>query len=96
MHRRVWKTFSVTLCWLVLSPGHLTAADERILYAPDIVGVERMFMIALKVPVEAPDVEVTMPDCIVMFDRTPVSGGQRGVSFKRLHQRRYDQRRVSR
>ena len=70
MNRLVRKTFCLGLYWLVLSPGQLTAGDERVLCAPDIVGVERMFMIALKVPVDAPDVEVTMPDCIAMFDRT--------------------------
>ncbi|MBM4085931.1 MAG: hypothetical protein FJ272_14190, partial [Planctomycetes bacterium] len=46
--------------------------DARIAYAPDVVGVERMFMVALKVPSAAPDVPVTVPDGVTMFDRTRV------------------------
>lgn len=52
--------------------GQEVKGDERVVYAPDVVGVERMFMIALKVPVNAPDVKVTMPDSVTMFDKTPV------------------------
>ena len=40
MNRQVWIAFCLGLYCLVLSPGRLTAADKRILYAPDIVGVE--------------------------------------------------------
>lgn len=52
--------------------GQEVKLDERVAYAPDVVGVERMFMVALKVPVDAPEVKVTMPDSVTMFDRTPV------------------------
>ncbi len=51
--------------------GQEVKLDERVVYAPDVVGVERMFMIALKVPMDASDVKVTMPDGVTMFDRTP-------------------------
>ena len=72
MNCLVRNTVGLALCWVFLWPCRGTAGDERILYAPDVVGVERMFMIVLKVPAEAPDVKVTMPDSITLFDRTPV------------------------
>lgn len=46
------------------------AAPSPIVYAPDVVGVERMFLVALTVPVEEPEVEVSVPDSVKMFDRT--------------------------
>lgn len=46
--------------------------DDRLVYAPDIVGVDRLFMIALKLPLAAPDVAVTAPESVWLFDRTPV------------------------
>ncbi len=46
--------------------------DPLVAYAPDVVGVGRMFMVALKVPTEAPEVKVTVPDCVELFDRTPL------------------------
>ena len=44
--------------------------DDRIAYAPDVVGVGRLFLIALKLPPDAPDVPVTMPDSVTMFDHS--------------------------
>jgi len=41
-----------------------------IVYKPDVVGVERLFMVALKVPRETPDIEVTVPPCVALLDRT--------------------------
>jgi oligo-alginate lyase len=58
------------LCLLAWTATRLHAAEERIVYAPDVVGVERMFMIALKVPADSPDVTVTMPDGVALFHRT--------------------------
>jgi hypothetical protein len=43
---------------------------EMVVYRPDVVGVERLFMVALKVPRETPDIEVTVPPCVVLLDRT--------------------------
>ena len=48
------------------------AAKDTVVYAPDIVGVDRMFMIALRVPTDTPEVEVAAPACVKMFDRTPL------------------------
>lgn len=41
-----------------------------IVYRPDVVGVDRLFMVALRVPREAPDLEVTVPACVTLLDRT--------------------------
>ncbi len=39
-------------------------------YKPDIVGVDRMFMVALKMPAKTPEIKVTLPDSVEMFDRS--------------------------
>jgi hypothetical protein len=41
-----------------------------IAYAPDVVGVDRLFMVALKVPLEAPEITVTVPACVALLDRS--------------------------
>jgi hypothetical protein len=46
--------------------------DPRVVYAPDIIGVERLTMVALKVPLAAPEVAVKVPDCLVLLDHTKV------------------------
>src|SRR2546422_11094820 len=51
-------------------PSPEAAMDDRIAYAPDVVGVGRLFLIALKLPPDAPDVPVTMQDSVTMFDRS--------------------------
>jgi hypothetical protein len=57
-----------------------------IAYKPDIVGVGRMFMVALKVPPTAPDVKVTVPDGVELLDRTklPATGELRKFYFRAL------------
>ncbi|MCX7425934.1 MAG: hypothetical protein NTW96_09995 [Planctomycetia bacterium] len=64
--------FGVALCWFFLGHGQLAAEDAKILYAPDVVGAGRMFMIALRVPIETPKIEVTAPEGVSLFDRTPL------------------------
>ncbi len=49
-----------------------TPADEAVVYAPDIVGYDRIFMIVLQVPPDAPELAVRVPDEVAMFDRTPL------------------------
>ena len=44
--------------------------DPRIVYAPDVVGVDRLFLVVLKAPADAPDVAVTLPDGVAMLDHT--------------------------
>ncbi|MGI5819510.1 MAG: hypothetical protein ACOX9R_15580 [Armatimonadota bacterium] len=55
--------------------------SEHVVYAPDIVGVDRLFMVVLAVPPDAPEVAVTVPEQAEMLDRTPLP--------TELEQRRY-------
>jgi len=77
-------SFPALLCLLMAS--QTSAADQRVLYAPDVVGVGRMFMVALKVPSDAPDVAVAMPEAVTMFDRTrlPAASEIRKFYFRSL------------
>lgn len=49
-----------------------TGMDARITYAPDVVGVGRLFMVAVKAPVETARIAVTVPECIELLDETPL------------------------
>ncbi|MGC9319175.1 MAG: hypothetical protein ACP5KN_14175, partial [Armatimonadota bacterium] len=62
------------------------AMDERVLYAPDIVGADRLFMIVLQVPADAPEIQVAVPRQVEMFDRTPLPAetDQRRYYFRSL------------
>ncbi|MCX7825998.1 MAG: hypothetical protein N2689_10620 [Verrucomicrobiae bacterium] len=62
------RRFSLLLAIAGL-PSAVCAATSPVVYAPDVVGVERMFMVALKVATDAPEVTVTVPDSVTMFDR---------------------------
>lgn len=60
---------------LLLTPASLLLGQEakmdpRVVYEPDVVGVGRLFMIALKVPVEAPAVTPSVPDEVKLLDQT--------------------------
>lgn len=46
--------------------------DGRIVYTPDIVGVERLFMVVLKAPMDAPAIGVSVPDSVRLLDQTPL------------------------
>ena len=75
------------LFWLLAQSMAGWAAEESpILYAPDVLGVDRLFMMALKVPPDAPEVPVTVPDSVVLLDRTPwpTSSEVRKFYFKTL------------
>ncbi len=69
-----WDFLVVTgslLCLLLSIPAH--SQDEGpIAYQPDILGVKRLFMVALNVPADAPEIKVTYPDSVTMLDRTPL------------------------
>lgn len=59
--------------WLAAqnTPGWAETGSP-VVYAPDVLGVDRLFMVALKVPTEAPEVSVTVPDSVVLLDQTPL------------------------
>jgi len=69
---------------LALCATRALAQNDRVAYAPDIVGVGRMFMVVLNVPADAPEIEVTVPDTATLFDRTPLptESGQRRYYFR--------------
>ncbi|MCR4413371.1 MAG: hypothetical protein NUV77_13205, partial [Thermoguttaceae bacterium] len=67
---KTMATGVLSACWLLLRVCPTVAGENPIAYAPDVVGVERMFMIALRVPADAPQIEVALPDGITMFDHT--------------------------
>jgi len=60
--------------------------DDMIAYKPDIVGVGRMFMVALKAPIAAPEIKGGVPDSVELFDRTrlPAKAGLRKFYFRAL------------
>ncbi len=62
--------------------------DKRLVYAPDILGVDRLFMIVLSAPIDVPKIEVTVspPDSVTLFDRTPLpaKSEQRRYYFRTL------------
>ncbi|HID76449.1 MAG TPA: hypothetical protein EYP56_10680 [Planctomycetaceae bacterium] len=73
MNRCILKACVLALAWTAsCCPYRVTAGESPILYAPDIVGAGRIFLVALKVAPSAPEVKVTVPDCAVLFDRTPL------------------------
>ena len=46
-------------------------ADDRVVYAPDVLGVDRIFMIALKTPADSPAIAVKVTDHVVLLDQSP-------------------------
>ncbi|MCD6361357.1 MAG: hypothetical protein J7M38_10895, partial [Armatimonadetes bacterium] len=80
-------TVACTLLSLLGGTHWAQAADDpRIAYAPDILGVDRIFLVALNVPQDAGELAVDVPDCIEMFDRTPLpaKGEVRKYYFRTL------------
>lgn len=49
-------------------------ANDLVVYSPDVLGVDRLFMIVLSVPIDSPQLEVAVspPDVATLFDRTPL------------------------
>ncbi len=60
--------------------------DERVAYKPDIIGVERLFMVVLKAPIDTPQIKVTLPDCVTLLDQTrlPATTELRKYYFRSL------------
>ena len=72
VHRELLLCGVFLLLLLAHSWGQESKPDDRIAYAPDIVGVDRIFLVALKLPAETPEVKVSVPDSVLIFDRTPL------------------------
>jgi len=68
--RPLWLVWGVA--WPALICAQEAKMDPRIAYAPDVVGVERLFMIAIKVPPEAPPLEISVPPEVKLLDQTPL------------------------
>ncbi|MBN2450423.1 MAG: hypothetical protein JXR77_08535, partial [Lentisphaeria bacterium] len=57
---------------------------QMVLCRPDIVGVGRLFLVALDVPPETPEIQVTLPACVELLDRTPLpTAGRRRLFYFR-------------
>lgn len=66
-------SLSLLICVAVLGCLPCFAGEESvILYQPDIVGVDRLFMVALTAPLDAPEIRVTHTEDVLLLDQTPV------------------------
>jgi hypothetical protein len=87
MSRALVMTMTCTLLSLLAGTHWAGAAeDPRIAYAPDILGVDRMFLVALNVPQGAAELAVSILGEVEMFDRTPLpaKSDQRRYYFRTL------------
>ena len=55
---------------IVVATAASGQTDERVAYAPDILGVGRLFLIALNVDPGAPRIDITIPDAVELLDQT--------------------------
>ncbi len=71
---------------ILMLPSLACHADTPVAYQPDIVGVGRLFLVALDVPIEAPALEIDVPDTVELLDRTPLptDGALRKYYFRSL------------
>lgn len=58
--------------------------DSRIVYAPDVVGVGRLFLVVLQVPAATPELKLALPEQVQLLDHTrlPAAGQQRRYYFR--------------
>ncbi len=73
---RVAIIITVTASAVLVGSASVAEAQEQggnlVVYQPDILGVDRLFVVALRVPVDAPEVEITVPEEVALLDRTPL------------------------
>ncbi len=69
---------------LLMATADEAKPDPRVIYAPDVVGVDRLFMVILRVPQAAPAVAVQVPEGIKLLDQTrlPAKDDQRRYYFR--------------
>jgi len=69
-----WDLLLIILLLVLLlcsAPGY-SQDEDPVAYKPDIVGVGRLILVALKVPAGAAEIKVTVPEEVKMLDRTPL------------------------
>ncbi len=81
MDRALRRAARLLVVFLLARTLPASAADSRVLYAPDVVGVDRMFMIAISAPPGAPETVVAVPDCLAMFDHPRATPGSKVRKF---------------
>ncbi len=59
------------VCGAAASSVHADTSDP-VVYQPDIIGVGRLFLVALRVPQDAPELAIQVPECVQLLDRTPL------------------------
>ncbi len=64
----------VLFCFMLLTPlfAQGTNPDPRVVYAPDVVGIDRLFMISVNTPLDAPAAKVVVPAQVKLLDQTPL------------------------
>ena len=61
------------IAMLIAATGAVHAQDdERVAYQPDVLGVDRLFLVALNVPAGAGEIAITVPEEVELLDRTPL------------------------
>ncbi|MFO7948203.1 MAG: hypothetical protein R6V19_15480, partial [Armatimonadota bacterium] len=63
---------SLLLSLVALAVSAFGADNGPVLYAPDVVGVGRMFVVKLRVPVDADELQLDIPEFVSLLDRTPL------------------------
>ena len=62
-------------------PLQTAGQDGPVAYQPDVVGVDRLFMVMLRVATTAPEVAVRCPDSVDLLDKTPLPADSAVRSF---------------
>jgi hypothetical protein len=57
---------------LAMSTVAYAQDDGPVAYQPDILGVGRLFLVALRVPADAPQIDISVPPQVELLDRTPL------------------------
>jgi hypothetical protein len=72
MHCELLLALGMLVCLLSTSKVGHAAEESPVVYAPDVLGVDRLFMIAVKVPADAQEITISLPDSVELLDRTPL------------------------
>jgi len=72
MHYGLLFALGMVVCLLLQNKAGYTAEESPVIYAPDVLGVDRLFVIAVKAPADTPKITVTVPHSVELMDRTPL------------------------